>query len=310
MHVVVTGANGFLGSRVVELALMKGAKVSAIVRNRQNFSIMQRNPRLQLIEWNIKDDDISHSDVEKLYGADMFFSCAVYKGANQEDPEEVAKCFSTNSVGAIKIANLIQKSGIARFIFISAANAYASKNIRAKEFDALYPECHASAYLASVVAAEFLINAFCKKNKIAHLILRASSIYGLGHGKSLVTGFVKKLLNGEGIVLEDGGEFSADFIFADDIINLGLNSQTDSPSGIYNIASGVRTSLLDLSYTISDCAGISRELIKIIPKQAASKVAIFPEIDITLAQKILFFKPTSLQAGVQQIIEMQKNKKI
>jgi nucleoside-diphosphate-sugar epimerase len=76
--------------------------------------------------------------------------------------------------------------------------------------------------------------------------------------------FIYKALNGEPLPVENGGVATRDFIYVDDIVEGLLRcAALGEANGVYNLASGVETSILELAETVNEltgnAAGISLE---------------------------------------------------
>ncbi|WP_323014485.1 NAD-dependent epimerase/dehydratase family protein, partial [Devosia sp.] len=126
------------------------------------------------------------------------------------------------------------------------------------------PPRPASVYAATKMAQEMLVSSACPGLGVTASILRFQNVYGEGQSlQNPYTGVLSILFNRarQGLeinVYEDGKE-SRDFVHISDIVAaLLLVMEADTPSGaVYNVGSGVPTSLLELAQTLTGLAGFS-----------------------------------------------------
>lgn len=179
MKILVTGANGFVGTAVCEALLESDIKLRAVSRNPA--------PDFQdgdVIEWiqvaNI-DGETDWSEA-KLKDIDTI----IHLGArvhvikeNESDPR--AAFFKTNHEGTKHLSEQASKAGVKRFVFISTAHihGHVSGDEPFKENSPAKPHTD---YAASKWAAEEALQALKaeKKNKMEIVIIRPPLVYGEG----------------------------------------------------------------------------------------------------------------------------------
>ncbi|MDR3112793.1 MAG: NAD-dependent epimerase/dehydratase family protein [Endomicrobium sp.] len=171
LRVIVTGANGFVGSHIVEGLLSAKYQVSAVVRSSSNLERISHFP-LFYEYGNLTDLTFLYSCMKD---ADIVIHCAgAVRAFNKEE------YFKSNVENTENICKAVLKSGknIKKFIFISSQAAMGpSKTSEPRKLD--QKEEPVSDYGLSKLAAEESV----KRNlsgKIPYTILRPSSVYGPG----------------------------------------------------------------------------------------------------------------------------------
>lgn len=230
--VLVTGATGFVGSRLSELLSTKEeADVTGIGRNLDRVSHLNMQG-VTLKAMDLRDTDALKSVVE---GKDFIFHAAAVLDADPDTAE---------SVNVETTENLIQlagEEGVSRVIHVSTAGAYdmADRN----EVDESTPLAikHPATYARTKAEAEIRAQNMAEKFDLELSIVRPSMIYGPGHG-IWTEGMFKKILEGKPVFLGDG---SAHFnpIYIDDVVDaIILCAKRSKAAGeSFNISADITT---------------------------------------------------------------------
>ncbi|MCX8160120.1 MAG: NAD-dependent epimerase/dehydratase family protein [Candidatus Saccharicenans sp.] len=165
MNLLVTGATGFIGSRLVEQLLQAGHRVQALVRNPARLGWLKQAENLVLLEGDL------FSLPELPAGCQAVFHLAgLTKALKPRD------YYTVNQGGTASLLDKLEKSGLApRFIHLSslAAGRPSPDGTPVKEDE---PACPASPYGHSKLLAEEEV--LKRKEKMPVIILRAAAIYG------------------------------------------------------------------------------------------------------------------------------------
>jgi UDP-glucose 4-epimerase len=293
---VVTGAGGFLGRSLVNRALETGWKVRALVHNKNPYK--SNHQALTVVKWDLaKVDEIS----------DVFDdSCIVVHSAahipsNYDAPQTADDCYKYNVLGTLQLLKIANERNIAHFVYYSAGNAYAIKNKPVVEEDSLYPSGKAVIYLSSKISGEMLVNYFSHVWLFPATILRISSPYGPDNS-SFFNRMLVSLKNNTPISLHEGGCHSADFVYVDDIINATLKSIDTLSTGIFNIGSGTRITLLEIADMVVDILKANKDLINVEPLSSCNVIQRYPLLDCTKAHRQWGYSPMSLKHGLQKMV--------
>lgn len=171
MKILVTGATGKVGSRLVKRLVRRGDHVRALVRDPSRLEAKDA----EAVVGDVLDPG---SLVAAVRGVDAIVHCAAFfRGATEE------QAHATNDQGTRHLADAARVAGVKRFVFTSTGNVYGGTDGRlAREND----ECHpTAAYPASKLAAEQFLLALADLDV---RVLRLPFVYGDGdpHIKEII----------------------------------------------------------------------------------------------------------------------------
>ncbi len=164
--ILVTGATGKVGSRLVKRLARRGDHVRALVRDATRAADL-RDDHVELVEGDLLDADSLHAAVR---GIDAVVHCAAFfRGATPEQAHAV------NDLGTRHLANAARAASVGRFVFTSTGLVYGPRGGRlAREDDACAP---LDAYPLSKLAAERFLLAIDDPDV---RVLRLPFVYGDG----------------------------------------------------------------------------------------------------------------------------------
>lgn len=202
--ILVTGATGFLGGRIVEiLHLTKFKDVRATIHQWSTAARLGRIP-VEIVEMDLMEP----AQIDKaLDGITHVIHCA--KG-----PEDVTV------EGTRNLLEASLRKGIKHFIHLSSAEVYGNVN---GEVDESFPLTYSgNAYNKMKVDAEKVCQEYMEKG-LPITIFRPSIIYG-PFSNYWTTRYIKMIVNGEWGVYEKYGNGKANLIFVDDLVGLILKT--------------------------------------------------------------------------------------
>lgn len=292
MKWVINGGNGFIGSRIIQLALQDGHQVVSMSRRpAAQFS----SPSFHSIQW---DQGLSKAALlDSVKGADVLIQCVASK-KNGIETSILQENFNTNVFSLQNLVEFCTLNSIKRFVFLGTANAYEFKSTApVTEESAFFPRGKDVAYLASLVAAEIVLFQLCRAESLPLLSLRLSSVYGHSpSGKGLISSICEKALRQIPIELYNLKNLSADFLWLDDIyrvIHIAVQSKIE---GIYNLSSGYHTALENLIQILKPLLAKYEPQWKDQGNHDQNRI--FPVIDNSKLKKDFGFVPSSLETGV------------
>ncbi|WEX75625.1 NAD(P)-dependent oxidoreductase [Sinorhizobium numidicum] len=292
MRLVVTGATGFIGARLIDQALSRGYLVTALARNPERVSA-RKNPRLRIEKWSIGEP------LPSVTQSDAIFHLAAYIPADLSDPHQAARCFEVNTNGALQVAMQAASKGVKRFVFFGSGQVYAPALGPVSETSPAFPIDRASYYLASKLAAEICLIAFGKANATPVTVLRLASVYGPGmHGRGMVPTFIRALGSDRSVSIQNGGRYRVDLVYVDDVVALAMQVIENERAGVFNAGSGQTCTSLDAAQTVADVIGADRLLIAV---EGGSDTVTqgFSPLDIAKAASQLNYKPRSFREGIE-----------
>lgn len=194
--VLVTGATGFIGGRLVErLVLEHGANVRALVRNFKNASRIARFP-VEMIGGDILDKEVVSNAVE---GCEIIFHCAYDFTGSAINKKEV----SIKGTENICKAALTHK--VKRLVHVSTISVYGSTPDGDLDENS-HKQPSEDVYVKTKLAAEGLVLDYHKKNGLPVSVLQPTIVYGpysrpwtITPSKQLKTGRVVLVNNGDGL---------------------------------------------------------------------------------------------------------------
>lgn len=271
-RILVVGGAGFVGSNLVRMLLAKEPRQVLIVDNlisAERFNVPD-SPIVTFIEGSITDDAILRSIKDDL---DYVFHLATYHG-NQSSIHDPLADHDNNTLTTLKLMNhLKDHRHMRKIVYSSAGCSVAEKTFdqaRATTEEDPISLVQDSPYSISKVIGEFYSVYFHRQHGLPTVRARFQNVYGpgeiLGAGRwrgtpatiwrNVTPTFLFKALQGEPLPVENNGIASRDFIYVEDICRgLMACAEKGTPGGIYNIASGRETTILELATLINDLAG-------------------------------------------------------
>ncbi|MDF3047366.1 MAG: rfbB 1 [Candidatus Midichloriaceae bacterium] len=271
-RILVVGGAGFVGSNLCYELLRQNAAEIVIVDNLLSAELenVPEDSKVQFIFGSIADDRILQK-AGKDY--DYVFHLATYHG-NQSSIADPIADHQNNTLTTLKLCEHFQGvSRLQKMVYSSAGCTVAKKtydDVSATSEDAEVSLYHDSPYQISKIIGEFYGNYYWMKYKLPFAKARFQNVYGpreiLGAGswrgtpatvwRNVTPTFIWKALCNKELPVENGGQASRDFIFVDDIvaglIAIALRGET---GGVYNLASGVETTIQELAEVINRLTG-------------------------------------------------------
>ncbi|PND20134.1 nucleoside-diphosphate sugar epimerase [Ensifer sp. MMN_5] len=293
MRLAVTGATGFIGSRLIDRALSRGYEITVLARDPERVAA-RTGSGLRIERWSVGDP------LPPLGRIDAVVHLAAYIPADLSDARQAARCFEINTNGAIQVAMEAAAQGVNRFVLFGSAQVYAPGTGPASEASPAFPVHRASYYLASKLAAEICLLALGKSNAMPVTVLRLASVYGPGmHDTGMVPTFVRTLGNGRSLVIQDGGQYSVDLVYVDDVVTLALEAAERAEGGVFNAGSGRASTSLEAAQIVADAVGAQRQLIAVESASTDAPPRGFRALDVSKAANELNYAPLSFREGIE-----------
>jgi UDP-glucose 4-epimerase len=192
MHVVVTGAAGFIGSNLVDRLVAGGHQVvgydNLSTGHRRFLSDAERSGRFTLVTGDTLD---LATLTRAMRGAEFVFHLA----ANADvrfGTEHPCKDLEQNTIATSHVLEAMRANGISRMAFSSTGSIYGEPDLFPTPETAPFP-VQTSFYGASKLAAEGLIQAYCEGFGFQGYIFRFVSILGERYSHGHVFDFYQQL---------------------------------------------------------------------------------------------------------------------
>lgn len=249
MKVLVTGANGFLGSWLTRALAQEGHEVSIIARPKSDLT------ELKGVSYKLHHGDVTHLDsLNKAFqGQEAVFHLAgviAYKSSARQLMETV------NVQGTANVIEACQKQSVGRLIYLSSVVAIGA-GFNAHQVlneDSPYNIAHLNlGYFETKRKAEELVKQACREKQIDAVILNPSTIYGAGDAKKGSRGTQLKVARGKFKFFTSGG---VNVVAVEDVVQGILSAWKKGRTGERYILAGENFLIRDLFKMIAGFAGV------------------------------------------------------
>ena len=305
-NVLVTGGAGTVGSTLIDALLQAGVNridvLDNMVRGRLlNLAGALATGQVEVIQGNIRNRDLVH-DLTK--GKDLVFHQAAIRITQCAEEPRLALDVLVN--GTFNILEAAAEHKVDKLIAASSASVYGM----AEEFPT--PERHHHAnndtfYGAAKSFNEGMARSFHAMNGLDYVMLRYFNVYGPRmdvHGlyTEVLVRWMERIVDGEPPLIFGDGLQTMDFVYTADVARANvLAAASDVTHGIYNVASGTETSLLEMAQTLLRVMG-SDLAVEHGPARLVNGV-VRRLADTTAARQDLGFKAeVGLQEGLRELV--------
>ena len=256
MRAIVTGGAGFIGSHVVEALLARGDQVTVVddLSNGKRENVPEGVP---LVERDLREglgEVFADARPEVCFHLGAQVDVRVSVG----DPVLDAR---TNVLGSVNVLELARQHD-AQVVFASTGGAiYGECDTRpAREDDERRP---LSPYGTSKLAGEEYLATWNRLYGSRHVALRLGNVYGPRqdpHGEAgVVAIFLSRIAGGQpATIFGDGGQ-TRDYVFVGDVVRAFV-AAVGADGGVFNVGTGVETSVLELWQACTEAAGVRAEV--------------------------------------------------
>ncbi len=251
--VLITGGAGFIGSNLCEYFLAKGYKVTCLdnfaTGHRHNIEPFLSNPHFSFIEGDIRNPETCAQAVK---GVDY----VLHQAALGSVPRSIQDPFTSNEVNITGFMNMLlaaRDAGVKRFIYAASSSTYGDSEKLPKVEDVIGKPL--SPYAITKYVNELYADVFSKTYGIETIGLRYFNVFGRrqdpkGAYAAVIPKFVMQLMQHQSPVINGDGNYSRDFTYIDNVIQMNeLAMTTTNPEAVntvYNTAFGDRTTLNEM----------------------------------------------------------------
>lgn len=312
--ILVTGGAGFIGSNLCEYLLGKGDYVVCL----DNFATGHIENLLPLIEQYPDTFKLIVGDIRNLEDcrkAVEGMEYVLHEAALGSVPRSVKDPITSNDVNVGGFLNMLVASrdaGVKRFVFAASSSTYGDSESLPKVEDVIGRPL--SPYAITKYVNELYADVFARTYGLEFIGLRYFNVFGRrqdpnGAYAAVIPLFVKKFMAHEAPNINGDGEYSRDFTYIDNVIqmnDLALQAEVGSEAvnQIYNTAYGERTTLNQLvEYLKEYLSQYDAEIANVVPTHGPNRVGDIPHslACVDKAKRLLGYDPQfSMKQGLKE----------
>ena len=342
MKILVTGAAGFIGSRLVQLLSKRGDAVVGLDNINDYYDTRLKMGRLENcgIECGKEKDFPWHQMVQstlypnyrfgraaiddvaslKLLFEQEQFDCVVNLAAQAGVRYSITHPYSylqSNLIGFFNVLECCRMHKVGHLVFASSSSVYGlNEKVPFEETDRV--DSPVSLYAATKKSNELMAHSYSKLYGIPVSGLRYFTVYGpWGRPDMAPMLFAKAISRGEVIRVFNNGNLSRDFTYIDDIVEGTIRVLDKIPVAehcpnrvayrIYNIGCSQPVKLMDFIQEIESAMG-KEAMREYLPMQSGDVYQTYA--DISLLESEIGYKPSvSLHKGIEKFINWYKSEK-
>jgi UDP-glucose 4-epimerase len=276
--VLVTGGAGAIGSNVTDELVFAGAEEIIVLDNfvrgrRENLDWAVANGPVRLVEGDIRDRALVR---ELMSGIDIVFHLAAIRIT--QCAEEPRLALEVLVDGSFDVFEAAAEAGVRKVIASSSASVYGL----AEQFpttESHHPYANDTIYGAAKAFNEGLLRSMHAMSGLDYVALRYFNVYGPRmdvHGvyTEVLVRWMERIAAGQPPLILGTGHQTMDFIYMGDIARANLlAARADLTDAVYNVASGVETSLLELAEMLLRVMGRPELSVEFGPERSVNKVS-------------------------------------
>lgn len=247
---IVTGGAGFVGSHLVDRLVAEGHEV-LVIDDLSSGHAGNLASEARLEQLDVASDELGA--VFRGWLPNVVFHLAA-QASVPISSQAPLRDLAVNVVGTHRVGAAARASGASRLVFVSSGGAvYGETERPATERARPAPSSY---YGAHKLAAESHV----ELAGVPYAIARPSNIYGprqaAGLEGAVVAAFIDQAIRDGKLLIHGDGSQARDFIHVADVVEaLWRLSQSDAPSGIWNVAAGRRVTIAELAEVVERAVG-------------------------------------------------------
>lgn len=326
MRIMVTGAAGFIGSRLSEKLLARGDEVIGVDNLNDYYEVSLKEARLarnaEHPSFSFHKQDIAERDaMARLFEQtkpERVVHLAAQAGVRYsiENPHAY---IDANIVGTMNVLEGCRHNEVAHLVYASSSSVYGANT--QMPFSVHHNVDHpVSLYAATKKANELMAHTYSHLYGLPTTGLRFFTVYGpWGRPDMSLFLFTRKILAGEPIDVFNYGNHQRDFTYIDDIVNgvqgcvdniAAPNDDWDSdapdpgtskaPYRLYNIGNNSPVELMDFIGALEDALGMEAKK-NMLPLQPGDVPATYADV-AALVDDVGYRPGTDVRDGINNFV--------
>ena len=318
MKILVSGGAGFIGSNLCDYFIQKGNEVICLdnfaTGHLHNLNGVINNLNFTLIEGDIRNIEDCKKAVQ---GVDY----VLHQAALGSVPRSINDPITSNEVNVSGFLNMLTVSRdakVKRFVYAASSSTYGDSQGLPKVEEVIGKPL--SPYAITKYVNELYAEIFSKTYGLETVGLRYFNVFGRkqdpnGAYAAVIPKFVLQYMNYQSPVINGDGNYSRDFTYIDNIIQMNELAMTTTNSEaintVYNTAYGDRTTLAQLAQLLkNNLAKFDAKISEVEVIHGPNRAGDIPHslASIEKAKKLLGYNPQySLQEGLKESVSWYYN---
>jgi UDP-glucose 4-epimerase len=306
-RILITGGAGNVGSHIADLAVQDGAQEIVIVDNfvrgrHENLTWAMANGPVRLVEGDICDRKLID---ELTRGIDVVFHQAALRITQCVDEPRLG--IDVMVGGTLNVLESVIKHEVRKLVAASSASVYGAAVAFPTNEDH-HPYGNDTLYGAAKCFNEGMMRSFTAMYGLNYVALRYFNVYGPRmdiHGvyTEVLVRWMERIEAGLPPIIHGTGDTTMDFIYITDIARANvLAAASEATDEVFNVASGVETSLLELAEALIEVMGANVS-VEFGPERAAAKVPRRLAGTELAAERLGFRAEVDLEEGLRRLVE-------
>ena len=305
--VLVTGGAGLIGSHIVDRLVRRSAREIVVYDNfvrgrRENLAWAMANGSVTIVEGDIRDREFLKA---AMSGADLVFHLAAIRIT--QCSEEPRLALEVLADGTFNVLEAAKDLGVQKVVASSSASVYGLADAFPTP-ETQHPYHNRTLYGAAKAFNEGLLRCFNEMYGLPYVALRYFNVYGprmdaYGAYTEVMIRWMERIEAGLPPMILGNGLQTMDFVYAEDVADANiLAAEAKVSDDVFNVASGVETSLKGLAETLLKVMG-STVAVEYGPERKVNAVS-RRLADTSKARRLLGFEAgVDLEAGLRQLVE-------
>lgn len=241
MRITVTGGAGFIGSHLVDRLIEDGHTVQ-VIDNLYTGNKEFVHSKAQFVELDIRDPKL-YSVLEE-FRPDYIFHEAAQTEVSTSMSDPMLDC-DINLMGLINLLNAVVKLDIKKFLMPSSAAVYGNLDTLPLNEDMIGNP--SSFYGLTKLTTEHYLRIYHEAFGLPYICYRYSNVFGPRQGNGgeggVISIFAKATVQDSPIIIYGDGKQTRDFIYVDDVVEANILGMQHQVIGIYNVSTGISSSV-------------------------------------------------------------------